>query len=197
MEIKQVKLDAIQLGKRVRLSDPCYGTKVWCSGEVDNVCEGKYIPTVVISNEGMWGNRVSMLQVVHEDFEKTPLSFTEQLPFEVGVDSGMAGIYDAEYYEQYHTEKDVDRDWYEDICDSVNPVDTKDNKCVVSSSGYGDGGYLAFVARNSEGQIIAFVIVFIFDEEEEEEDDFFDDEEIEVEEDTNSELPWDYGKHFE
>lgn len=36
-----------------------------------------------------------------------------------------------------------------------------DNRCCVSSSGYGDGGYDCYVARNSAGQIVAARIIFI------------------------------------
>ena len=39
---------------------------------------------------------------------------------------------------------------------------------VVSSSGYGDGSYTAYVARNDNNQVIAVRIVFLskYDEEE-------------------------------
>lgn len=36
-----------------------------------------------------------------------------------------------------------------------------DDRCCVSSSGYGDGGYDCYVARNNAGQIVAAKIVFI------------------------------------
>lgn len=46
------------------------------------------------------------------------------------------------------------------------------NGGVVSSSGFGDGGYEAFIAKNAEGKVIAVQIVFITEEDllEEEED---------------------------
>ena len=58
----------IQLGKRVRVSDPCYGTDVWCCGVVDNVKEGTYNVDVEMSDEGMWGNRVKSLTAIHSDY---------------------------------------------------------------------------------------------------------------------------------
>lgn len=36
-----------------------------------------------------------------------------------------------------------------------------DDKCCVASSGYGDGGYGCYVARNDAGQIVAAKIIFI------------------------------------
>lgn len=43
----------------------------------------------------------------------------------------------------------------------VGYAGTLDDRCCVSSSGYGDGGYNCYVARNSAGQIVAARIIFI------------------------------------
>ena len=99
------------------------------------------------------------------------LFFNESARFEVGVDSGQAGIYDEDYYNKYHTADDCDDDWYDDICNLTNPAGTKDGKCAVSSSGFGDGGYTCYMLVNDDNQVIAISIVFIEDEEEDEEDD--------------------------
>ncbi|MCC3352086.1 DUF4241 domain-containing protein [Ruminococcus albus] len=40
-----------------------------------------------------------------------------------------------------------------------------DDKAFISSSGYGDGSYECFVARNPEGKIVAIKILFISFEE--------------------------------
>lgn len=168
----------IQLGKRVRVSDPCYGTDVWCSGVVDNVKEGIYIVDVHMSDEGMWGKRVKSLTAIHSEYNGH--SVIAKAGFEVGVDSGTAGIFDAEYYEKYHTEKDVDRDWYESVGEltfTEEQFSTKDGKCVVSSSGFGDGGYDCFLLRDKNNEVVGFQIVFIEDEEEDEDYDEYEDEE--------------------
>ena len=173
----------IQLGKRVRVSDPCYGTDVWCSGVVDNVKEGTYNVDVEMSDEGMWGNRVKSLTAIHSEYSGH--SIIQKAPFEVGVDSGQCGIYDEDYYRQYHDNDDCNRDWYLDVCKLTDPFGTKDDKCVVSSSGYGDGGYDCFLLRDKNNEVVGFQIVFIeddeededYDEYEEEEDEYFDFEE--------------------
>ena len=36
-----------------------------------------------------------------------------------------------------------------------------DGKCVISFSGYGDGGYNLYAARNSKNQIVGLRIRFI------------------------------------
>ena len=165
----------IQLGKRVRISDPCYGTDVWCSGVVDNVKEGTYNVDVEISDEGMWGNRVKSLTGIHSDYSGH--SIIEKVPFEVGVDSGQCGIYDEDYYRQYHDNDDCNDDWYHDICQLTDPFGTKDDKCVVSSSGYGDGSYDCFLLRDKNNEVVGFQIVFIEDEEDEDYDEWEDEEE--------------------
>ena len=173
----------IQLGKRVRVSDPCYGTGVWCSGAVDNVKEGTYNVDVEISDEGMWGKRVKSLTAIHSEYSGH--SIIQKAPFEVGVDSGQAGIYDEDYYRQYHSEDDCNDDWYKEVCDLTDPFGTKDGKCVVSSSGYGDGGYNCYLLRDKNNEVVGFQIVFIEDDEEDEEDeydDYYDEEDYEEEE---------------
>jgi hypothetical protein len=173
-------MEQIQLGKRVRVSDPCYGTDVWCSGVVDNVKEGTYIVDVHMSDEGMWGDRVKSLTVIHSEFDGH--TTIERANFTVGVDSGQAGIYDEDYYNQYHTEDDCDRDWYGEVCDLTNPFGTKDGKCVVSSSGFGDGGYDCYLLKDKNNEVVGFQIVFI--EGEDEEDDYYDEEDFEEYEET-------------
>jgi hypothetical protein len=172
----------IQLGKRVRISDPCYGTDVWCSGVIDNVKEGTYSVDVEISNEGMWGKRVKSLTAIHSDYNGH--SIIVKAPFEVGVDSGQCGIYDEDYYRQYHTEDDCNEDWYEEVCNLTDPFGTKDDKCVVSSSGFGDGSYDCFVLRDKNNEVVGFQIVFIEDECEEDDYEEYEEEEYEDEDDV-------------
>jgi hypothetical protein len=173
----------IQLGKRVRISDPCYGTGVWCSGVVDNVKEGTYNVDIEISNEGVWGERVKSLTAIHSDYNGH--SVIVKASFEVGVDSGQAGIYDEDYYKQYHSEDDCNEDWYEEICNLTDPFGTKDGKCVVSSSGYGDGGYDCYLLKDKNNEVVGFQIIFIEGEDEEDEyDDYYDEEDFEEYEET-------------
>ena len=168
----------IQLGKRVRVSDPCYGTDVWCSGVVDNVKEGTYNVDINLSDEGVWGERVKSLTAIHSEYSGH--SIIERAPFEVGVDSGTAGIYDEDYYRQYHSEDDCNDDWYDSIGKltfTEEQFGTKDDKCVVSSSGFGDGSYDCFLLRDKNNEVVGFQIVFIEDDDEDEDYDEWEDEE--------------------
>ncbi len=187
-------MEQIRLGRKVRVSDPCYGTDVWCAGTLDNVREGLYNVEVEMSDKGMWGDRVKSLTVVNASYNKF-LIFNKTAAFEVGVDSGQAGIYDEDYYNQYHTEDGCDDNWYDEVCKltlSSEQFGTKDGKCVVSSSGYGDGCYICELVVDG-GEVVAIRITFIeeeeYDEEDEEDNDWYlsEDEWEEDEEESDEE----------
>ena len=200
----------IKLGNKVMVSDPCYGLGTWCQGVLENVLPGNYKCYVEYSDEVDWGERVAAIEVRHQDYDDVVPMDRED--FEVGVDSGQAGIFDYDYYARYHTdskERDhVDDGWYDRVGDltcvnvknpnyeefnwdaddcynryreyiktekcwpyiqklTANPID---GLGFVSSSGFGDGGYTCWTAREEGGHIVAIRVEFIaeYDEEEEE-----------------------------
>lgn len=164
----------IKLGSKVMVSDPCYGLGTWCQGVLENVLPGNYNCNVEYSDEGDWGVRVALIEVVHEDYDGVFCMDMEN--FEVGVDSGQAGIFDYDYYAKYHDSCDVrphvDDDWYDrvgDITLSEESAGSIDNLGFVSSSGFGDGGYTCWTERNKDGYIIAIRVEFITEEDEEDE----------------------------
>lgn len=170
------------LGNKVMVSDPCYGTNTWCQGVLENVRKGFWDAYIKASDEGNWGNRVAELVAINLDYNDEyeglkSEDINELQEFEVGVDSGTAGIFDHEYYCKCHTDKGADEEWYDhkiinqffpthNQSDWQNSVFTEFNG-VVSSSGYGDGGYDCYVTRNTEGEIIGIKIVYISDDDEE------------------------------
>lgn len=110
----------IALGDKVIVSDPCYGMNTWCQGVINNVLKGNYKCTVETSDEGESSRRVSAIQVVHEYYMKKFLEYSKE-NFEVGVDSGQAGIFDYEYYKRHHSDdseiEHVDNNWYWKVCE--------------------------------------------------------------------------------
>ena len=166
----------IKLGSKVMVSDPCYGFNTWCQGVLNNVLPGKYECQVEYSDEGDWGIRVSAIAVIHEDFKGKEIEYLDPEDFEVGVDSGQAGIFDYDYYVQYHDDRNVrphvKDDWYDRVCDitlSKESAGDIDGFGFVSSSGYGDGGYNCWTAENEDGDIIAIRVEFITEDYDEEE----------------------------
>lgn len=172
------------LGNKVMVSDPCYGTDTWCQGVLENVRKGFWDAYLKMSDKGPWGIRVTELVVINLDYndEYTGLEsedINELQEFEVGVDSGKAGIFDYDYYCKYHTDKGADEDWYEvQIIKQFFPTHNESDweksiftefNGVVSDSGYGDGGYDCYVTHNEEGEIVGIKIVYISDNENDEE----------------------------
>ena len=157
----------IKLGNKVMVSDPCYGLNTWCQGVLENVLPGTYDCEVEYSDEGDWGTRVAAIEVTHQDYDG--IVRFEPEDFEVGVDSGQAGIFDYDYYCKYHTDDDVNDDWYDKVYKitlAKNQAGTTDDLGFVSSSGFGDGGYTCYTARERNGYIVAVRIEFIDEEDE-------------------------------
>lgn len=148
-----------------RVTDPCYDGLYWTSGIIgiiNNARKGKW-KGVVTSPWGMQG-RVAELQIVQENYT-TASKMWESAGFSVGVDSGQAGFFDAALYPEWSEENN----FYDTICKGT----LSENQYAVvpfgiaSSTGYGDGEYKCYVAKNIEGEVIAAKIVFIGDEDEE------------------------------
>lgn len=147
-EYRLIEKGNIRLGDKVMISDPCYGLDTWCQGVLKNVLPGEYKCFVEYSDEGEWGTRVSAIEVRHQDYAERELDLIDPEDFEVGVDSGQAGIFDYDYYIKYHTdskERDhVDDEWYDKVCD-------KTHECIANPK------YTPFVNTvEYKGMLLAF-----------------------------------------
>lgn len=162
-------MEIITLKDKVRVTDPCYDRDTWCAGTLSNVKPGQYV-----CEPDYTDGRVASIEAVHRDCGSEML-FWNEMNFEVGVDSGQAGIFDYDDFIAHVDERDYGSgDWYsqcceltcnEDMCGIINGVG------FVSESGYGDGVYTCYVAKNEEGQIVGIKIVFIDYDDEDDEDD--------------------------
>ena len=166
------------------VSDPCYGIGTWCQGVIENVMPGTYKCHVEYYHDNFWGTRVSAIEVINESYYFNELDYLE-MGFEVGVDSGQAGIFDYAYYAQHHMDSNeyphVDDDWYDRVC-ALTCIKNKftgsaiDGLGLVSSSGYGDGSYYCYTADNQDGNVIAIRVEFMYEDDEECDDEYYDDE---------------------
>ena len=199
---KTLELGTFQVvSGKLAVSDPCYEVDVWCRGELENVKNGTWRASAIEQNAGRWGKRISRLIAVHEEHldeteDATYTGFPELAPFEVGVDSGQAGIFDAAHYrdasilpegDHKHLFEGAEAEpWYDYCCDitlSDLSAGVLPYGCV-SSSGYGDGGYDCFFWKDDDGKVIRVEIEFIADEndadDEQSTDDTTDTEEEEI-----------------
>lgn len=167
-------------GSVLRVSDPCYNRDVWCCGTIDKCRPGVWEAAVLKTDEGDWGERIAVLAVRYRDggpkfnaINRAMCNATKawhECPFEVGVDSGQAGFFDEAHYRddtvisKTITEQSGIGDlWYRHCCDvtltrlsaGIIPYG------VVSSSGYGDGGYTAIKHLDRNGRVDFAFIVFI------------------------------------
>ncbi|MBM7111671.1 DUF4241 domain-containing protein [Brevibacillus laterosporus] len=161
------------------VSDPCYECQQGISGIVEEAAIGTWIGIIDQIDTGDWGERCAYVCAYHESIDIEQVTNWEACDFIVGVDSGQAGIFEHQIYRVDDSvigeTKFMPEDrWYSSCCDQTlgEPKAGVINGGVVSSSGFGDGGYDAFIAKNAEGKVIAVQIVFITEEDllEEEED---------------------------
>lgn len=157
-------IGSLTLGDKVVISDPCYESGTWCMITDLPVVPGTYEAHIEFDTES---ERVLSLTAWHKDYlpDEATCADEEWLLDPIGVDSGQAGIYDADYFHRYHDLSKITKQelnaWYRDACGCTdNYADTMDDSCVISRSGWGDGGYSAGVKRNDNGDIIAITISY-------------------------------------
>lgn len=183
--------DFISLGNfqvesgRLMVTDPCYGHD-GIHNVLNNVANGNWYAFVTINSESQIATLVATKRC-------SVMTERHKADFTVYVDSGQAGIFDVAHYANnddvgsyeafsnvpFRDSKDHEP-WYKMCCDRTLDETSAGTIPfgVVSSSGYGDGGYECFYGVDAEGEIVVVQIVFIdpyvdgCDEE-----DCFDDEE--------------------
>jgi len=140
----------------VRITDPCYDKSVGCCGTA-GAQSGKWNAFITEEHRSSWGNRVTSLVALHESVEDVENIFMEPwlfLDIDVGVDSGQAGIFDDKYYR-------ADENFYEE-CGSHTLSEKRAGTLkygAVSSSGLGDGSYVA-LALQKDGKNVGIKIDF-------------------------------------
>jgi hypothetical protein len=190
-------MKTIQLGEKVVVSDPCYELPTWCQAVIENVLPGEYDCKVITKDMGMWGIRNTELIVTKSGLVPELLTW-EETPFDIGVDSGQAGVFSFESYRNDNHIKEVQfingkspfdggyvpkenedgEGWYEKMCDLTLSTDESAgtyDQGVVTSSGIGDGSYVLYTA-SKEGKVVGFKVDFLLEDEEDEEDDWDDED---------------------
>lgn len=182
MKKNVVNVGAFELKSGVVLvSDPCYiinGHKgVWCMGSLPNVRVGKWSALVDYREIRTWGRRIHQMWAIHELLNgKIPARGWKQEEFEVGVDSGQAGIFEHDWIRTDMAVGESDdafdeRHWYGRCCNITCPEDRDkrvrsipagivDGNGFVASSGLGDGGYICHTLKNNDS-IVGIKIRFL------------------------------------
>ncbi len=167
-------------GDKLRVTDPCYTKDTWCAGVIEGMKPGAYNAYVAYDEDG----RVEMLLVAHatkgneifakaDEIQRKNDSITwrywEHIDAEIGVDSGQCGLFDEEkvfdatqFTEIPYCGFECDNAWYATCCAlTLSSMQAGVLPCgAVSSSGWGDGCYPAFMLRNAKNIGVAACIVY-------------------------------------
>ena len=164
----------ITLSNKAVVSDPSYALYTWCAAILDNVLPGEYNCYLRFKDFKGWGMRVVELMVTHKDYPDIRFADDfESEEYDIGVDSGICGIYDFEYFDKIKESETDNEDW---LMNRVFPTTydqqygilrggTLDSKCIISSTGFGDGCYDLFTKKDEAGNIIGMMVMYIYDEE--------------------------------
>lgn len=153
---------------KITFSDPCYDLDTWCMIKDIPFPNGKYETVVKTKSNDNLEIKIYNEKLTQYDRDQIIWKGIEGI---VGVDSGQAGIFDANYYTQNHSCKPnkygkcINEEWYRRICDITLDHENGcageiDNLGAVSSSGWGDGSYPAYLGE-LYGEVVAAKIVFI------------------------------------
>jgi len=147
----------------IRSGDPCnFG------GPSFTVKPGVWRAWTTIRDTSLgWGFRNHDLIVGLSGYNPHSLVFSSEEEGIIDVDSGQAGFYNSE--SAVDDGGDDHPSSYSEICDTTLETQYQAGMVsfgVTSSSGFGDGGYPVYVARDAENKIIGLKVVFISDEDE-------------------------------
>jgi len=189
-------LEIHKLGKfnvnsdKLIVCDPCYLDHKDLLGlavTIENVLPGTYVAEVTIfdgDETGGYGSRNADLIIRHEKYlaeEFEPIEVISDAVDIVAVDSGQVMFANKEYQDKYLTSNEKEQyAFYERCCDITLNTDLNAGiveNMPISESGFGDGQYDVFVARNDAGQVVTALVQFISESElEDDEDDMLDKE---------------------
>ena len=152
------------------VSDPCYGNI-----ELIGAANGTWEAEIKTGHFEDWGKRVTEIEAKHPDLDSDEW---ESLGHR-DVDSGQMWIGDMAYWNGGETE------WYDDICKTHGKVYASlyaAKEGVLTTSGFGDGGYELFGIKDEDDNLVAVKVVFITEEEieqwQEDEDDEDEEESV-------------------
>ena len=157
--MKTVKLGSFKIGEdKIFVADPSYDYGDCGTVLLKKVLSGKYFANVTTAD-----NLITSLKICHSDFKNCDLNF-ERCGV-ISVDSGQAGFFDKNYFiKKQGGEVGELNSLFGFSCavtSSPKQAGIIHKKGVVSSSGFGDGLYHVFVAKNSANKIVSAYIAFI------------------------------------
>lgn len=149
-------------GDKLMVTDPCYRRGTWRQGIIDNVLQGMWSGFVKYEDNDE-GGTVSEILAQHPSYTPGDGRWVSAT-FEVGVDSGQAGIFDEARYPVGEIGSITNRNsFYGSACEATSHPEKGGTikEGVVSCSGYGDGGYVCEFHVNKAGKVDAVCVDFL------------------------------------
>jgi hypothetical protein len=133
----------------IDITDPCYSKDVWCRLNNVSIKPGEY-SCYAWMKAGDCGSYCAIAGI----YLNNNVQETTELIGDIGVDAGLAGFFaDKPDYN--------DKEWH-DFCNRVRKGDAWIlDEGFCTSSGWGDGEYDVYAARNENGEIVALEIRFL------------------------------------
>lgn len=121
---------------RIVVGDPCYQTNLTFPA-----LNGEWEATVDKADCDSWGSRIARVTVHHEDFDPVAVNM-KVVKKSFSVDSGQAGVFCDSVY-------DSNGPFYDECCTQTLSKESHGfvDGGFVSSSGYGDGYYDAYIYK--------------------------------------------------
>jgi len=161
----------------VMVSDPCYSKGTWCQGKLENVKPGTWNAMTLKDNEGYIAQLIAYHSDIKDFSEYEGKKRWKKQPFDIGVDSGQAGFFQEDKFRNdktslnllnyFNNDEEVEKEegarWYGVCCNlTLSPqMAGVLEGGVVSSSGYGDGGYTLYTLEENK-QVVAMKIKFLW-----------------------------------
>lgn len=162
--MRNIKLGTFTVSEdKIVVADPSFDYGDGGTLLLKKVLSGKYFAGIETTSLKDCGQIVTSLKICHSDFKNIELKF-ERCGV-IAVDSGQVGFFDKTYFiKNQGGEVGELNSLYGLSCavtSSPKQAGIMQKKGVVSSSGFGDGCYNVFVAKNSANKIVSACIEFI------------------------------------
>lgn len=154
---------------KLQVTDPSYDLTVWCTATLDNVRNGLYHAAVLREDQGVWGDRVTHLEIWHDSVNNKKRRLKWQWrDSNIGVDTGIAGFFDFQKFKEIKEQSALNKTFFDVVSEFSNSVDHHEilEYGTMSSTGFGDGVYALYVAED-KGEVVAARIVFIVEDNDE------------------------------
>jgi len=158
-------LGSSQFGATILATDPCYSRGTWCQEVVDGVLPGTWNAYSLKQSLKLWGTRTAVLVSHHAEHPvKAWSTCWEHLSSGIGVDSGQAGLFDAQRFPAKDVGDFEEKESFYGRCCSITLAEPSAGAVpegFVTESGVGDGEYDLLVQRDLAGHIVAMAIIFL------------------------------------